>query len=77
MTINHVFAKDWPEANGRQALDGEKGYNLTFAICDGSSLIVHCGQQTLDAFADMIGRLMIDNALEPPVDPHAFHGPEC
>ena len=57
--------KDHPEANGRTPQPGEQGYTLRFPLEDGSDLIVYCGAETFQHFSDMIGRMMIDDALDP------------
>jgi hypothetical protein len=57
-------AKDHPEANGRTPKSGEHAYTFTFPLENGTDLKIECGEETLHRFSDMLGRMLIDDALE-------------
>jgi hypothetical protein len=60
----HYYTKDHPEANGRKPLAGEHAYSLIFPLADGNELEMHCGEETLEKFAEMLGSMMIDDDAE-------------
>lgn len=56
--------KDDPEANGRKPLFGEQRFSLKFPLESGEDLILHCGKETFDYFAEMIGKMIVDDEPE-------------
>ena len=56
--------KDYPEANGRNPTIGEQGFTLKFPLENGDDLILKCGKETFDRFAEMIGRMIVDDHIE-------------
>ena len=58
------ITKDHPEANGRQAQSGEHAYQLLFPLDNGDDLVIHCGDETMTRFSDMIGRMILDDDAE-------------
>ncbi len=63
-TVYCFYTKDHPEANKRVPNRGERAYKLTFPLADGSSLEVHCGEETFDKFREFLGSMVIDDELE-------------
>jgi hypothetical protein len=56
--------KDHPEANGRRARPGEHAYQLLFPLDNGDDLVIHCGDETMTRFSDMLGCLILDSDAE-------------
>jgi hypothetical protein len=63
--------KDDPEANSRKPLVGEQRFSLKFPLENGEDLILHCGKETFDRFAEMIGKMMVDDELEASGEQHS------
>lgn len=51
---------DHPEANGRVPKRGEQGWTLTFPLDSGTSLLVKCGEQTVNKFREFLGQYALD-----------------
>lgn len=60
--------KDDPEANGRKPLIGEQRFSLKFPLENEQDLVLHCGKETFDRFAGMIGEMMVDDDKEDRTD---------
>lgn len=50
----HFRTKDHPQANGREALLGERAFPLHFPLEDGSELVVHMGQKGFDSITQLL-----------------------
>lgn len=57
-------AKDHPEANGRQAKSGEKGWTLRFPLETGTSLVLLIGETSFNKFREFLGQYTLDVAAE-------------
>lgn len=64
MMIDHLYTKDWPEANGRTPVAGEHEYTFMFPLANGNSVVIHCGTETLDKFRDFLGHMQLDDEAE-------------
>lgn len=60
----NFFTKDHPEIGGRRPKPGEHAYQLRFPLADGSELVLHCGDETLGRFRELLGSMDLDDALE-------------
>jgi hypothetical protein len=56
------YTKDHPEANGRIPKDGENAYEFIFPLADGTSLRIHCGDETMLKFQEFLGSMQLDTA---------------
>lgn len=64
MDFNFI-TKDHPEANGRQPLDGEQGWNLSFPLeVEGDKLIIRMGKTSRRALRFMLTQEDADDAAE-------------
>jgi hypothetical protein len=59
-----VRCKDDPEANGRVPQKGEQRFTLTFPLENGTSLLVHMGQESMNYFSTFLGQMIVDDAEE-------------
>jgi len=58
----HYYTVDHPEANGRTPQKGEHAYSFQFPLADGNDLVIHCGQESMERFAEFLGSMIIDDA---------------
>ena len=62
--MRHIFRTvTHPEAHGRMPVKGDYAYTLKFPLENGDDLVVECGQEDLDRFAEMIGKMMVDDQI--------------
>lgn len=64
MSTIELRYKDDPEANGRRPQTGEQRFSLKFPLDNGDELTLHCGKETFDRFAEMIGQMIVDDEKE-------------
>ncbi len=64
MIVTHHYAEDWPSRRPGGPMAGDHEYTLMFPLMDGTSLEVHCGNETIRKFREFLGSMDLDDMAE-------------